>query len=181
MKRPILSIIIIFLIIFLLSYFVLLDKYNTLRLKKFDLEQKTKNFESLKEYFVKLSLMDEELDKHENEMQKIHSALPTESNVPSVFKFIQKITLENNLTLEQLSVTSTRGSKTSQPVIDDSGIKKIPFSLTVSGSYSDFKNFLSVLEKSARIIELEGMSFSYAETANPAKITFNLKMRVHSY
>lgn len=194
MKRPIISTTIILLVVFLLGYFILLNQFNEIRLLKFNLKQKTDDFKSLEEYFNKLSLINEELAEYETEMQKIHSALPLKAGIPSVFNFIQKVSLENNLELQRLSLNISQSSKTTKPVVKDSKVKETSFSLVISGSYNDFKNFLSVLEKSSRIIELENIDFSYTGTVNPYNsysepvgnssgnpISFNLEMKVYSY
>ena len=58
-------------------------------------------------------------------------------------------------------------------------IRETGTNLVVAGSYSSFKNFLSTLEKTARMIELESISFSTLEEVGP--IDFNLRIKVYSY
>jgi len=58
-------------------------------------------------------------------------------------------------------------------------IKEMNFELGLSGSYSSFKNFLSILERSSKLIEIEKISFSVGEKEKPWD--FNLGIKVYSY
>ena len=121
------------------------------------------------------------LDEHQEELTKIDSALPSEFSAPSLLKFLQKIAPENGLVLTAVS------SSLAQPLSQRNDIKEIQSSLSLSGSYSSLKNFLKVLEKSARLIKIDSVSFSTSqkkegETAEISKIfDFQLEVKTYSY
>lgn len=186
MKRPIILTSIIILAVFLLGYFVLLEKYNDLRSFRFQIEQKKLDLEDLRESFTSLSNLDEELKEYESEISRISSALPADADIPSVANFIQEISKENELTIESLefgqdvsSRSSRSSTKTVQAIEGASDIKENNFSLSLFGSYSDFKNFLSSLEKSVRIIGIKEMTFS--SLTGSLNFTFDLELKVYSY
>lgn len=196
MKRPIILTIIILLISFLLGYFVLLEKYNELTSLRFQISQKENELKAVEESFSKLSLIEEELKKHESEISKISLAIPSEPDIPSVANFIQKIAEENKLIIESFDFGETgtfRSSRTSsaisvQAIEESSSLKETNFSLSVLGAYSDFKNFLSGLEKSIRLIDVNILSFSgeASTTMGPVYLpegsfVFGLELKVYSY
>lgn len=185
MKRPVISIIIISLAVILLAFFVILPEYKELNSKNFQVEEKRFEFETLEEYFRELSLKNEELEKYESKIAKIGSSLPDNPNIASVFYFIQKTAEENGIFLISTTLASSK-KKSQTEKLEASEIKESKFSINVIGSYSSFKHFLSVLEKSARLIEVEEISFSSLkemettiETGN--LFSFDLQMRVYSY
>jgi Tfp pilus assembly protein PilO len=58
--------------------------------------------------------------------------------------------------------------------------KEYRFSLELSGSYPAFKNFLAILEKSAKIIEVENISFS-SPAKDDSAFSFNVAVKFYSY
>ena len=191
MKRPIILITIISLAVILLAFFVILPEYEALNSKNLQVEEKKSELKKINDYFEDLSLQNEELEKYELEIAKIDSALPDNPNMPSVFYFIQNTAEENGISLTAVDMGYSRIKEaTEQSKVLD--IKENRFSISVIGSYSSFKDFLSVLEKSSRLIEIEEIYFSSFEKANtttelivfsPSEdiFSFDLEMKVYSY
>ena len=191
MKRPVISITIISLAVILLAFFVILPEYEALNSKNLQVEEKKSEFKKINDYFEDLSLQNEELEKYELEIAKIDSALPDNPSMPSVFYFIQNTAEENEISLTEVNMGYSRikeGIEESE-ILD---IKENRFSVSVVGSYSSFKDFLSVLEKSARLIEIEEIYFSsFGKTEATTELivfspsedifSFDLEMKVYSY
>ena len=131
------------------------------------------DLENRKAYYQEIAKISEEFNKYPDEISKINSALPSEVAMPTVFDFFQKRASEAGVILSQESIGSIAAKK------DDPSIKQYDFSLGLAGSYENFKNFLSILEKSARIIEVENISFSSPAKNDP--YSFNLMVRFYSY
>jgi len=159
------------------------QQYTELRKK---VEEKRNEIKYSQEYFSKLTEVETELKKYEVELAKIDSALPNDSFLPSVFNYLQKTTAQSGLVLKDI------GSFTVAPSDKDPKIKEIILGLEVSGPYESFKNFLSTLEKSTRLIEVENISFAGSEkkpTVEGEKTSekegdvfnFSLSIKVHSY
>ena len=190
MKRPVISITIISLAVILLAFFVILPEYEALNSKNLQVEEKKSEFKKINDYFEDLSLQNEELEKYELEIAKIDSALPDNPSMPSVFYFIQNTAEENEISLTEVNMGYSRikeGIEESE-ILD---IKENRFSVSVVGSYSSFKDFLSVLEKSARLIEIEEIYFSsFGKTEATTELivfspsedifSFDLEMKVYS-
>ncbi|MBM3257972.1 MAG: hypothetical protein FJZ05_02040, partial [Candidatus Nealsonbacteria bacterium] len=88
--------------------------------------------------------------------------------------FVQLACSQSGLVLESISPFTVAA------VSSMTNVKEISMSLKVSGSYSALKSFLAVLEKSARLIEIEDISFS-SPTNNQDLFSFSLKVKIHSY
>lgn len=181
MKRPIVLTSIVFLIIILLVFFVILPKYQELSSKEFQLEEKIFEYKTLEEYFAKLSSNKKELENYQSELTKINLAIPDELKIPSLFYFIQKTAEANNLLLTAVSLDQKKREPDED--LKKSEIKENRALIVVAGPYSSFKNFLLVLERSTRFIEVEEISFSTEQTEKISKGSyfFNLKIKVYSY
>jgi Tfp pilus assembly protein PilO len=165
---------------------LLLPKFQELKDLNKRIEEKRNEIKYREEYFAKLTEVKNELEKYKEELSKIDSALPNDSFLPTLFSYLQKTIPQSGLVLKDL------GSFTVSPSEKYPDIKEITLNLGVSGPYSSFKNFLSTLEKSTRMIEIESISFSNSQEQQAAVATttitttkdifnFNLAIKAYSY
>jgi len=152
-------------------------KKEALNLSQKKVEEKMAEIQNNEEYFLNLSKISEELKNYTLNLSKIDFALPEDPELPLLFDFLQRSSSQSGLVLTDVNcLTLTSSVKTEEY---PSEIKETELKLTVSGPYSSFKNFLSILEKSARLIEIESLSFSTAPEEKSIK--FDLQIKVHSY
>jgi len=179
MPRP-LAIIIGLILLVALGIAVVFPKYQNLNLIQLKIKEKEAELQSEKEYFSNLSEISEKLKEYEESLSKINSALAAEPRLPALFNFLQIAASQNGLVLKKIAPTLPGPLK--EELVEEGlspEIREVGINLAVAGSYSSFKNFLSTLEKTARMIELESISFSTLEEAGP--IDFNLRIKVYSY
>lgn len=165
------TIVICLLLSLALGFFLVWPKAQEFRHKKVDALKKESEFRNLKESLSEIRLLSQGLEEYSNELSKIETALPLRLSLPSLINELQKTASEHGLILKSYSLGSFPK--------EESGIKEFSLSLGLSGSYSAFKDFLFVLERSSRLIELENVSFSSPEQGKPSD--FNLGIKVYSY
>ena len=178
MNRPLLISIICFALVLIIGLVLFFPKYQDFRFVKLQLNTKEKEILDKQEYFSEIDRISEKLKEYPGELAKIDSALPFNPSLPFLFDFFQKISSQNGLILKNISggyASSSSSSSSSSP-----SIKEIKISLSLSGSYPAFKNFLTSLEKSARLIEVESISFSFFPETGSA-VSFNVIVKTHSY
>jgi len=146
---------------------------QTLKASKQDLVQKQADLQDRKDYFEKIKSLSQELDKRSGAMEKINSSLPLDDySLPSVMDFLQKAASQSQVVIQKMEPGQ------SQLVLESPQVKKKTINLTVSGSYPSFKNFVSLVEKNARLIEAESLSFSFPTKEQP--FVFDLDVSVHA-
>lgn len=165
--------VIFFLVVAVMAATLLWPKFQDLQISRENLEERRADFQNKEEYLVKLTGIRNSLKEYQPEFSKISFALPDNPSLPSLFSYLQKTSSESGLVLERISPFSVSSSQ------DFPGLQETAFSIEVSGVYSSFKNFLSLLEKSARLIEIENISFSSG--GDNESFAFDLKIKVHSY
>lgn len=179
MPRPLLIIIGLFLMLILAVGFTF-PKYKNLILLQLKVKEKESELQLEKEYFSQLAETSEKLKKYEESLSKINSALSPDPRLPALFNFLQAAASQNGLVLKKIAPSPTNPLKEEllkegwSPETRETGVN-----LTVAGAYSSFKNFLSTLEKTSRMIEIENISFSSPEEGGP--VDFNLRVKVYSY
>lgn len=161
-------------------------KYQESEALRLKIEEKETEIRYLEAYFSNLNQLSQELEGYEVQLSKIGFALPSDSSLAliSLINFLQKASSQNGLIFKELgsfsiispkTLTETPGLPETKP---PSEIKEIHLSFEVAGSYSALKNFLHTLEKSARLIEVENISFVYEEVEI---FSFNFEIKTYSY
>jgi Tfp pilus assembly protein PilO len=171
-SKPIFIIITCFVLALVFGGGLVWPKYQQLKNVNSDISVRTGEFDSNEEYFSSLAQISKELDKYKEEISKIDSALPEDPSVPSFLNFLQETCSQTGMLLDSIGPASISSS--------EGNVKEISLTLQVQGSYSSFKNFLSVLEKSSRLVETENISFS-SPRDEKSPLTFKLTVKTHSH
>lgn len=179
MNQRFIPIIIIGILILLIigGYFLWWPKYQEFRNKRLEIEGKEADIRQKQEYFSKLEGFSNKLSEYTDEIVKVNSALPDDPSVAALFIFFQKISSENGLILENTDL-GRLFSPEALGVFDEE-IKKMPFSVSVSGSYSALKNFLSAIYRNTRLVEVNSITFSYPEEGG--LFTFDLALETYTH
>ncbi len=163
-------IIICFLLTIVLGAFLLYPKYQDFVVLEKQVQTKENQLESKQEYLSDLSQNSEQLKKYQEKLLVIDAALPSNLSLPSLFDLLQKTASQNGLIVKDMSSSS---------VANTEGIQEVGVHLKTVGLYSSFKSFISALEKSTRMIEIE--SFSFSTPQEGGIFDFILTIKTYSY
>lgn len=135
-----------------------------------DISVKKLEIQSRQEYFRNLENTSQRLADYSAQTKKINSALPSREEFPVLYDYLLKIIPQSGLLISSLNPAFNQSEKKEK-------IVSHRFDLSVSGSYSSFRNLLSVLENSSRLFEIKNISFGQKEDSQ----IFNLGIEVRSY
>jgi Tfp pilus assembly protein PilO len=155
-----------------LGIFLIWPKYQDLTDLKLEIFKKKLEIQSQEDYLLDLQEASRKLEENQEVLTKIDSALPPDSSLPVLFNFFQKTSSESGLVLGDFGEITISPEK-------ESGLRETSLNLFLFGSYSAFKNFLYALENSARLIEVENISF--LSPTEEDIFSFQLKIKVYSY
>ena len=164
------------------GYLFCFPKYQEFRNEKKLISQENIALKEKSEHFSKLEEVFKELDNHKDDISKIDSSLPSRVSLPILFNLIKNISERNKLVLGSISSSVSSSSKNSSAGNSETegnkieGVKNISISISLVGSYQDFKNFLSSIYKSARLIEVNSISFS---SSSEDLFNFSLSLETH--
>ena len=184
-------ILILFLLAFLGGIFFIAPRDKDLNLLKEKIQQKTIELDSKEDYFSDIHQLDQKIKNYQASLLKVESAIPDEPGVPSLLEFFKKSASQSGLVLKRFDVISVGvssqnesfsnvgedlGEKNSFNLTPSTYLKETSFNLNLSGYYSSFRNFLSVLENSARLVEVE----SIIVTAQEELVDVQIRLKVYS-
>ncbi|MCP6719500.1 MAG: type 4a pilus biogenesis protein PilO [Patescibacteria group bacterium] len=171
--RNYISYIVIFLLIsVLIAFFLILPEYRNFLSLKQEVFKKEAEIKSQEEYFQDIEKISEELNKYQLSLSKIESAIPQDRSLPEVLGFFQKAASQAGLIVERVSPTFTSSDEIE-------GIKLSRVNLVLEGTYSGLKNFLSIIEKSSRLVEVDNIFFTSPEKKD--LFTFNIAVSIFSH
>jgi len=166
--------------LFLGIYFFLWPKYQNFNNLKLMLKQKEIDLQNKENYFSELSQISQKLNKEYNqEISKLDLAFPISFSVFEIMLLLKKESSENGLILEKLDITPPSNIKK-----ETLEIQEIPIKISLSGSYSSIKNFLSSLQKNARFFNIQSISLSPGKKEEKGErelFKIDLIMKVYSY
>lgn len=150
----------ILLLILVFSVFILWPKFKEVSGLKNKISQTEKYLESTKQYLEELEEKSKQIEENKEKILKLNQILPEKENLPHLFSFIRKLATESGLLLTNVSFAQTlppEGSGENLP------LKEIQINLELKGNYPSFKNFISQIEKSARLFEPLRISLTKTE------------------
>lgn len=165
------SSLILFLFSLILFFLLIFPKIQNLIYLKKEISLKERELKFQNEYFSQLGEISNQLKEYQESLDKIDFALPKDPGFPEILNFLQNISSQIGLSLKEIKLVSSPQTQEK--------LKENKINLSFNGNYPSFLNFLSLLEKSARLIEVEQTSISVPE--KEGQIEFNLLIKFYNY
>jgi Tfp pilus assembly protein PilO len=181
--------IIIFLILtVILTFLFVVPKYQEYQELTMKILESHAQYSGESIYYARVSDVLLGLETRKEVLDKIQGSLPNSFSLGPVVDFIQQKGTENNV-----KITSVMFSQISPLSLDQvpyakavGEIKNSAFTASVTGSYQGLKNFLSAMDNSARLFEMDSVSFSKIDSISTARnrvqeYVLKLEVKTHSY
>jgi Tfp pilus assembly protein PilO len=152
--------------------FLLVPRVQEYQELRAEIDRKEIELQYSQEYQLELEKISSELDLHKDALTKIGDSLPIEFSIPAFYANIQSMSSQSGMVLTSIGETGVR---------EGGGVKERSYNISVVGSFPNFKNFLSVLEKSAKLIEIENFAFSSALVEGGGENKLNVGIKTFSY
>lgn len=185
-NKPVITII-LFIINLVLIFLFVGPEYRELLDSRVILAQKQAEYISRSDYQKKIAEILGDIEARQNILKKVDSALPSDFYFGNTVYFLQAKAVESGLDVKSITFSETTQIKY-QPILEgraDQEIKGINFILNLSGKYQGLKNFLFSLEKSARLFEIDNISFASSGRGNlqnqSEEYNFKLGVRMYTY
>lgn len=164
--------IIAFLISLLVVFALVLPRYRSYVSLGQEAAERMTEFQSQEEYIQKLEEKSERLQGYQDSILKIESAIPKKRFLSELLSFFQKTAARSGLIMEKANPAFVASD-----LPEDVEIARVD--LNLKGDYKGLKSFLKIIEKSARLIEVDNIYFSYPERGDIFK--FNVAVIIYSY
>jgi len=204
MSRNYLEALIIILVTVALGYFLVWPKSVELKNSRQLIEEKNAEIKNRQDYYANLEKAISELDQYGEIVQKIDTAFPVDTDAPSFMNFLQAAAMQSGLILGGAGYSGTISAQSSDggdvAAVASLSTKKYSLqnysvSVELTGSYANFKNFLSRVEHSSRLAEVGAVKVSSkkdggekkdlqqsltAEIQNPSDAILNYSVKLNA-
>jgi Tfp pilus assembly protein PilO len=167
-------------IILLLMFFLVVPEYNTFTNLRTELGEKKAEYNAEFDYYNAIAATYFTLQSRQEDVNKVDSALPQNSDIGEVVYYLQKNAKDNGLIVKDLflSKSSLAVSNSNSGNNITNSVGDMIFSVDLFGDYASLENFIISLEKSSRIFEIASISFN---SASGPPYSFSLQIKTHSY
>lgn len=117
----------------------------------------------------KIDDLEARYETYKGQIAKVSEILPPTKDYPGLLVTIQQLAstagmMMNNIDVKDVEAAAVKGIiKTKTSPAEEEVFKKMTITMTVSGSYEQFKAFLNLLETNIRIIDVDSVDFTYSE------------------
>jgi len=148
------------------------------------IEQKQQDLKDFENYIAHLQNISKQIQDNSAGLTKVEAALTGEDYIPNLFDFIQKSASGAGTRIDEIKLGNVAVTKESKNIIQREA------SLSMRGTYTSLRNFLTTLEKSARIIEFTKISLSTVSATTMGQVqgssketlpSLSFDMKVYSY
>lgn len=151
-------------------------QYQKLQVLNSDIYNKQESLRSQRAYFAQVKEISAQLQEYPESLSKISDALPQDPALASLANFLQTNAAQTGLILKKIVLGGTVA-----PSENKKSFTETQLILQVAGSYKAFKDFLSLIEKSARMIEVQNISIEIPPKESKESPTFTLDLKTTSY
>jgi Tfp pilus assembly protein PilO len=162
--------IIFLLIAMVVAALLVWPEYQRMNFLTLSIEKVNSDIQTQENYLADLNKTMDKIEKeYKDKIALIDYALPKDPNLPLLYDFIIKTCSQNGLILTGISNNISEPSENQKQ-------GTIAFGLAMSGSYSALKSIISALENSARMFNIESVSFSSQEKKD-SPFNFSLEIK----
>lgn len=152
----------------------LIPSYNDFRKLKVELSIRERQIEEEIKYSQKLKDISNQINPYLSELKKIENAFPERDLIlPEFYNFIRQETARSGLVLQNVGIGTT------SELDKDSDLMITTFSVSINGSYSSLKAFLSSIYRNIRIVNIDSVSIGAPSDSELFSIVLNVS--VYSY
>lgn len=151
-------------------------QYQKFQVLNSNIENKQEELRSREAYFSQVREISTKLQDYPEAFLKVSNALPDDPSLAPLASFLQTNSAQTGLILKKIVLAGTVA-----PMDKKESFNETQLVIQVSGSYEAFKNFLTLVENSARLIEVESISIEIPPKESKESPTFTLDLKTNSY
>ncbi|MEK7510322.1 MAG: type 4a pilus biogenesis protein PilO [Patescibacteria group bacterium] len=177
MKIPLFIFLILILLSIALGVFLVWPSYKEFSSLRQQVQEQEGTLRNKENIIAHLNELRKEFDGYEKELAKIHASLPADTQLPLLYDSMQHLASSSGLGIRSLD-SSTRINSEEEKKRVKNPMKITSLSLELEGSYEGFKQFLSRVKTTARMLNAQSMKIS---SKKAEELQIDLTLEAYSY
>lgn len=186
------TIIILFVIVVMIVFLFALPKYQEFKDLEKTIIQKESEYKALAGYYEKIANLFGDIESRRDVLTRVDNALLEDVSFASLMYFLQIKGMENELVLKSIMPPKYSSGSYGAIALKKSikEVKPVVFNISLSGNYQNIKKFLSDIDNSARLMQVNAITFNaqaspVLKSGKPQNqlgfYDFNLEIQTYTY
>lgn len=154
----------------LIFFLLVLPSYDQTRALKSSIKEREDILSEAQEISGQIAGLNREIETRRQDIDKLNRLLPGEKEVPELLSGLESVVSASGMTLTEMNLSDVAGP-------DE--VKKISANLKLSGGFTSFINFLDLLEKNLRLIEVSAFDVAAQLIEGSKNINYDVRFEVN--
>lgn len=129
----------------LILFFLVLPAFDQSRMLRDSIKEREDALKESQEISIRIKSLNQEIESRKADIDKLDKLLPGQKEIPELLSGMESIVTASGMILTEMNLSETAGQ---------GSIMKINGTLKLNGSFASFMNFLDLLEKNLRLIDV---------------------------
>ena len=184
MRNPMLQAILIIIVVVLFGWFIVIPKNAQVSQKSQQLEVLETQAQNLEADLETVNRLVAQLESSDSEVKLVDEALPLTNRPTRIALLLEEYARSSGMQVAQINIENVDANIASgnkevlaKPYESNRSLITTNVTVSVGGSIDQFKNFLTLLETSGRILDVE----SFTVNSSEGDVRYNLKLLTYAY
>lgn len=151
-------------------FLLVLPSFDKTRMLQAAIEEREGLLQEAQELQARVEELNREIDSKKTEVGKLDNLLPREKMIPELLSGLEAIVAGSGLNLTELNISE---------LSSQDQIKKLSGNMKLNGSFAPFMQFLDLLERNLRLIEVVTVDVGAQLTQGVRVINYDLRFEVN--
>lgn len=154
----------------LIFFFLILPTFDQTRMLRDSIEERDGILNEAQGISARINDLNREIETRRQDIEKLDRLLPGEKQVPELLSNMESIVSASGLILTEMNLSEAAAQ---------SGIRKINATLKLSGGFTSFINFLDLLERNLRLIDVSTLDVAAQLIEGSRAINYDVRFEIN--
>lgn len=154
----------------LIFFLLVLPAFDQTRMLRGSIGERVDIINEVQEASNRISSLNREIESRRQEIDKLDQLLPKDKKVPELLSNMESIVSASGMTLSEMNLSDVAGA---------GNARKVNATLKLNGSFTSFINFLDLLERNLRLIDVSTLDVAAQLTEGTKEINYDVRFEIN--
>lgn len=155
----------------LIFFLLILPAFDNALMLRNSIEERENILSETREVSDRINSLSQEIELRDRDIDNLDKLLPKEKQVPELLSSIESIVSASGLILTEMNFSDVSGKEGS--------VKKVNSTMKLTGSFASFMNFLDLLERNLRLIDVAALDVAAQVIEGTKAINYDVRLEVN--
>ncbi len=150
----------------LIFFILVLPSFDQTRILRNEIEERNNILAEAEEITNRVREINNEIDLRRSDIERLDNLLPEQKELPELLSNLESIVSASGMALSELNLSELTA---------EGEFRKIGGSARLNGSFTSFTNFLDLLERNLRLIDVTAISATLQAAEGSGRISYDVR------